>query len=229
MGQRLVINIITRDGDVLANAYYHWSAYTMSALEIIKSLIESNSYLEYSALKNLEHNDKVTYAINMLAETGASLSKYSREYVKTFSKNISEDAFSSPDRNEGLIGVGNEINNLASWAESTVDFYVDNQTFDFRNLLYSISLTDSDDESKIFFISDVLNIEDDFIPENGIDKMLKMAIDKVEESSLINEYYDFSSIEFKDISELEKSLSSVGYNFAMKDEDGNLVLYSKIE
>jgi len=39
MGQRLNIEIL-KGGKILANAYYHWSAYTLPALELCKGIIE---------------------------------------------------------------------------------------------------------------------------------------------------------------------------------------------
>lgn len=38
MGQRLNIEMKTK-GKVVANCYYHWSAYTMTALQLTKEII----------------------------------------------------------------------------------------------------------------------------------------------------------------------------------------------
>ena len=41
MGQRLNIEI-KKDSKVLANSYYHWSAYTSSALQMLPKSIDSS-------------------------------------------------------------------------------------------------------------------------------------------------------------------------------------------
>lgn len=54
MGQRLNIEIKSK-GKVVANCYYHWSAYTMSALQLTKEII--------SNFDSIQDNDDIKRAV----------------------------------------------------------------------------------------------------------------------------------------------------------------------
>ena len=54
MGQRLNIEII-ENGKVLANAYYHWSGYTSSSLELTQEILE--------AIEKINYEDRVYYGL----------------------------------------------------------------------------------------------------------------------------------------------------------------------
>ena len=53
MGQRLNIEIM-KGCTILANAYYHWSAYTSSALELCKSIVEQYKKLQLDPAKTCD-------------------------------------------------------------------------------------------------------------------------------------------------------------------------------
>lgn len=96
MGMRLNIEIKKKGEDkILANCYYHWSAYTMSALKMaqeIASRIQVGSFDD-------EKND-VYKAIKLLQITGAGLEEKEYDLIKDEDKKY----FSiSQDRNNGLI------------------------------------------------------------------------------------------------------------------------------
>lgn len=65
MGQRLNIEVVGIDGTPLANAYYHWGAYTMTALEMVMECVS-----RYHALKSKEP-DSLLLAVEMLSATDA--------------------------------------------------------------------------------------------------------------------------------------------------------------
>ena len=66
MGQRLVVQI-EDCGKQLANAYYHWSAYTESALEITNDVIQTLNEIAINKT-NIER------AVHALYKTGARFS-----------------------------------------------------------------------------------------------------------------------------------------------------------
>ena len=91
MGQRL--NIEITDGEKgYANAYYHWSGYTESSLELAKQIIDSISHCKY---------EKVTRAIGIaiLEVTGAAITDEEYDICKIGTR------LNSADRNNGLIAV----------------------------------------------------------------------------------------------------------------------------
>ena len=102
MGQRLNIEMKTK-GKVVANCYYHWSAYTRSALQLTKEII--------SNFDSIQDNDDVKRAVKLLESTGAGYS----------------------DRNDGLIATSEEeMKNTRYWEEGRVTIDMDNKTFDFN-------------------------------------------------------------------------------------------------
>lgn len=70
MGQRLVIEI--KEGDtVLANAYYHWSGYTETSLNLLNEVM-NKGILNNIPIKFSKRN-KQLYAIKLLETTGAKI------------------------------------------------------------------------------------------------------------------------------------------------------------
>ena len=95
MGQRLAINIHS-NGELLANAYYHWAGYTGSALQHAKYIFESG-LLTDDFIKAV--SSPTQYAIKLLESTGAGYT----------------------DRNKGLIESDPEaMDNTNQWAEAYI-------------------------------------------------------------------------------------------------------------
>jgi hypothetical protein len=115
MGQRL--NLEIRDGDkILANSYYHWSAYTDSAYELTTRVL---SFIEANPM-----DDHLLLAVRALESTGAGLSKCGpiekSEYGQMRSRYKDLDFSDVVDRNLGLISVTEEgIKETQFWAEGT--------------------------------------------------------------------------------------------------------------
>lgn len=232
MGQRLVVNIRDDDGAILANAYYHWSAYTMCALEVVKQAIESDACVDY--LSKIDKGIKVSKetavktAINMLVSTGGSLTEESRKYLPTINiknEELREEAFDDCDRNNGLIGVGeNETQNLLSWSEGTVDIFINEKNFDFCELLYCQTVkyeTDDDIGNLIYFIESMLGVS---CTPKMVPKLLEEALDNISDNKI--PYYDISSILFRQVNDFMTDLSTVGVFFMEGDED---TVYTLIE
>lgn len=102
MGQRLNIEMKSK-GKVVANCYYHWSAYTMTSLQLTEEII--------SNFDSIQDNNDVKIAVKLLESTGAGYS----------------------DRNNGLIATTEEeMNDTRYWEEGRVTIDMDNKTFDFN-------------------------------------------------------------------------------------------------
>ena len=132
MGQRLNIEIKRKD-KLLANAYYHWSAYTTSASELTINIIN-----RFDKIMNKNCSDTAK-AILLLQTTGAGLEvsgvndelEYAKENLED-----NEETFelfkTQDDRNEGLICINpEEMDNTERWEEGRVTVNIDTKTIDF--------------------------------------------------------------------------------------------------
>lgn len=125
MGQRLNIEIM--DGEkVLANSYYHWSAYTSSALDLTKQIV--------GAAGSISNDDKLKYAVALLELTGAGINDTEKHRIEAdtehdYSSIVFMDCNS---RNEGLIAVTKEgVEETRYWEEGRVTIHIDSRTIDF--------------------------------------------------------------------------------------------------
>jgi hypothetical protein len=127
MGQRLNIEIRRKkDNKILANSYYHWSAYTYSSLKLANEIIENI----YDIIKNNKVNDEIK-AIQLLQTTGAGLLE--QEY-NTLNEEDKKYCSLATNRNLGLISFTEKgIEETRTWEEGrltiTIDF--DNKEYDF--------------------------------------------------------------------------------------------------
>lgn len=127
MGQRLNIEIKRKkDNKILANSYYHWSAYTYSSLELANKIIENI----YDIVKNNKVNDEIK-AIQLLQTTGAGLLE--QEY-NTLNEEDKKYCSLATNRNLGLISFTEKgMEETRTWEEGrltiTIDF--DNKEYDF--------------------------------------------------------------------------------------------------
>lgn len=113
MGQRLNIEI-RRDDKVLANAYYHWSGYTSSALGLTKKILDSK-FLNMTSILDEEK------AVRMLEVTGAGLTNSEFNEKFTYPKFLK-----ATDRNEGLIAISEKgISETQKWEEARVEIHID--------------------------------------------------------------------------------------------------------
>lgn len=124
MGQRLVIHMFDK-GKEIANAYYHWSAYTDDAIYTVKKMLNS-----YEQLKK-ENPDKRLIAIRLLEKTGAGFPNADMVGAKEVYPN--ETFAISNDRNEGLIAISEDsMEESSRWEEGRVDIYLDSETIEFN-------------------------------------------------------------------------------------------------
>lgn len=128
MGQRLNLEI-WNNGKVLANAYYHWSAFTESSAEIISKAL---NYIENNTL---EDNNALLYAIRILESTGADLTEDEIAYANTIN-GLKGKAFSPcVNRDYGLIAITEKgIEDTRYWEEYSAYIYIDEKRISFRIL-----------------------------------------------------------------------------------------------
>lgn len=123
MGQRLNVEIIDGNyshpkmmGRTVANAYYHWSGYSESAVEILKEAVK--------AIEKIKEKDPLIRAIKVLEATGASLTEEELEK----GKDILNGYVSTSDvisRNDGFIAVTKEgIEETRSWEEGRIEIHL---------------------------------------------------------------------------------------------------------
>lgn len=99
MGQRLNIEI-QKDGELLANSYFHWSAYTGFAIELTLQIL--------SAYEDIISNNPIQKAVQMLEETGAGIQEDELEELRKRQDTLRQHlqfSKTSNDRNVGFIHV----------------------------------------------------------------------------------------------------------------------------
>lgn len=133
MGQRLNLEIRSKN-KLLANAYYHWSGYTMSSAEYAKimvAIINDNIHDRDSFA-----NDK-KYAAYILAETGARFYPSQENYAKKygFTDKEIDELSKDGDRNWGYIALRPcKQKNVRAWEEARVSINIDTKTINFNAL-----------------------------------------------------------------------------------------------
>lgn len=127
MGQRLNISLES-DGEVVANAYYHWSAYTRSAAYIVQTICDV-----WDEVKE-EGQSQAEFACRLLHETGAG---FNQEEITRIRYQLDDRVNTFPlwpaiNRNRGLLAITqNGIENTVIWEEGRVTIYLDSGVIDF--------------------------------------------------------------------------------------------------
>jgi len=129
MGQRLNIEICNNT-ETLANAYYHWSAYTSSALELTRRIIEA-----YNDMPKIENDLKL--AVMLLQATGAGASEKEQERILLDGRFCGISFAEAVDRDNGLLAVTEEgMAETRDWAEGTVTINIEKKNFFVRGFIY---------------------------------------------------------------------------------------------
>jgi hypothetical protein len=181
MGQRLNIEIVRND-KTIANCYYHWSAYTTSALATAlmvladyEKLSKENLPDEVFAVKLFENCSSFSFFNGDTNYAGLSESSY--EYMT--SKYPDYEFNKAVDRNAGLIGVTEEdMENTRNWEEGTLYIYIDKKMIDNSGLVWNEDEEDffemmDDDERESFDIEK--------LPVLPYNNMAEIPFDKIEE------------------------------------------------
>ena len=127
MGQRLVISIETM-GEPIAKIYYHWSAYTVSALYETKDVVNCIYNHQDETIKELQLR-----LIRFCEGNGGGIDgkKEEFEYIQ---KMFPNETFKTDDysRNRGLIALSEKgMDDMQSWSEGDVIIDLDEDEINF--------------------------------------------------------------------------------------------------
>ena len=143
MGQRLVI-LNTIDGEDVNVLYYHWGAYTDSALSIV-GMLRDSIVEEFNKLpKDMDRKTRFNIACMRSASGVSSNHNESYEYIsKYLTKSEIEDKLRG-SRNEGLIAFTEaDRDDLLGWSEGTVPIewkFDEDGNIDVGNTTFSIMM-----------------------------------------------------------------------------------------
>ncbi len=100
MGQRLNIEIV-KNGEVLANSYYHWSGFSDCAVNLTEKIINDYDYVKKCNCNDACKNLDLLFAIRLLERTGAGFNDIdsTREVLGNPEIKIAK----CKGRNEGII------------------------------------------------------------------------------------------------------------------------------
>lgn len=155
MGQRLDIEISVSNkvDDALANTYYHWSAYTSSALPMVSDIITVYKQMGQEAFRS----NPCVAAIHLLESTGAGLTEL--EMAKANGEFPGESFKPAVNRNEGLLAFTPEgMNETRGWAEGSVVIDIVHETVNFNVFSY---FKNEDELKECFELSDE-DLEEDY-------------------------------------------------------------------
>lgn len=140
MGQRLVINIVGRSGDIVANMYYHWDGYTMNALQNCIEIL-SNYKQQPEYLTEIEKVIASCTGINPLTAGFRGLTPDEKEYIQTEIPDIILPAITGkPNRNEGLLAVSQDgIERNENHSEYYAEVNVSKLTCEISDLWWDVS------------------------------------------------------------------------------------------
>ena len=143
MGQRLNLEI-HKNGEVLANAYYHWSGYTSSAPHLTEKILSNISVIK--------HEDDTILAIKLLELTEAKITRSELEFLKTLNPSIDTTQFDiATNRNDGLIAISEEgVNNTRYWEEARVEIDIGTEMIHMQ-LYYELDKMDMDERDDIVY------------------------------------------------------------------------------
>ena len=128
MGQRLIISIETK-GEPIAKLYYHWSAYTESALYETQQVINCIYNHKNESIKELQLR-----LIRFCEKNGGGIrgDDYEMKYIQNMFPN---ETFKTEDysRNRGLIALSEKgMDELQSWSEGDVIIDLDEDEVNFE-------------------------------------------------------------------------------------------------
>lgn len=171
MGQRLVITGIKNHTPIF-NIYYHWSAYTESALN------EADQLLKY-LLRPENYNDLVLSAIKYCELNGGGIGL--SEELKEAKRLYPDHDFKTDDisRNNGLIAItAKGMDNNTSWAEGTLDIDFDNDIIK-NNVFFGYDDIDQINEEYGYEDDEKLKDSDILVPHISVEEFYFDQIDEV--------------------------------------------------
>ena len=178
MGQRLVVTV-KNNGKDLAKIYFHWSAYTVSALMEARRIVDCICEEDYKTEKELQLR-----LIHFCEENGGGIDGGSDSPEFKYIQNMfPNETFKSEgiNRTYGLIALSeNGMNDLQNWSEGDLDIILDEDLiinyvyFGYDNFEeYKENRSDWDDD----FDKD-MKLED--IPDIGYD-LCEIGFDEIDD------------------------------------------------
>ena len=189
MGQRLVVTV-KNNGKDLAKIYFHWSAYTVSALMEARKIVDCICEEDYKTEKELQLR-----LIHFCEENGGGIDGGSDSPEFKYIQNMfPNETFKSEgiNRTYGLIALSeNGMNDLQNWSEGDLDIILDEDLvvnyvyFGYDNFEeYKENRSDWDDD----FDKD-MKLED--VPDIGYD-LCEIGFDEIDdviaELNTVNEF-----------------------------------------
>lgn len=136
MGQRLVVTIHAFNEDI-AKIYYHWSAYSISALMKARDIINGVEYMESESVRDLQLK-----LIRFVESEGGCIDGVKREQDAVQSMFPNEKFIKEGSRNNGLIALTPEgMEDIEFWSEGDLTIDFDDDTI-YNTVFY---LTDIDE------------------------------------------------------------------------------------
>ena len=196
MGQRLNIEIRRkRDNKILANSYYHWSAYTYSSLKLANEIMENI----YDVIRNDKVRDEIK-AIQLLQTTGAGLLEQEYNLLNEEDKTYCSLA---TNRNLGLISFTEKgMEETRTWEEGRLTI-----TIDFDNKEYDFVGDKNRVDFEVYFPTSREEIEEDYKEEL---KSGKINLDEVVEFN-----FDLQDMELNDIRLFMAKINQIENNFGI--------------
>lgn len=218
MGQRLVMTI-RKNGEDICKLYYHWSAYTSSALQEAKKIVDAITTDEFETethyIKNVKDEERKFSLIPLekakedirlrilryLENTGGSIDggcdSTEFQYMKELYPDIKFKPFNI-SRNEGLFACSEDaMDDLQSWSEGDIVIDLDEKIV-INEVFYTYF---SEEEVKEYYniTGDIPFINDlglSCIPFDKIDSVLERVVEMEEISDYVfknalNEYIAF--------------------------------------
>jgi hypothetical protein len=236
MGQRLTIRIYQNKEQEksIATLYYHWSAYTESALEELKTFY--NNYRHYFKIqqigqKLLQHHPTPFEDVKQYNELDNIVTSIYQAVIETgggYASDEAENAINlypalntyynpnhSVHRNNGLVAfTEEEQNGLYSWSEGNINLYLDEQEFQFN--VYSSY--DMDDLRE--YLDDLIGQWFKFNTEN---------IDKITDEQIIdyctNNLPKFDDAEYHKIDNIDELMTVFEEHSILYDPNEEMVIY----
>lgn len=127
MGQRLNVEIVS-NGKLLANAYYHWGAYTITSLQRTDDILN-----KFNEIKELVKDD-LDLAIKLLESTGAGINAEERCYILASPKLSKYLPINDCiDRNKGILAITQKsMQIIRDWEEGRVTIDIGKRTILFK-------------------------------------------------------------------------------------------------
>lgn len=179
MGQRLVATVHVNGRDI-AKIYYHWSAYSQSAL------VEARDIIASLPNEPMSNKDLILHLIRFCENRGGGISggEGSREWQFITALYPNETFKPNPNRSYGLIGISElEMADIQNWSEGDITIDIDDGIV--YNTVYSWYMTDEEyyhdmeiDENEVL---DIPQIDFDLgeIPFEDLDSVIDELPDYV--------------------------------------------------